>query len=169
MQFALTVSEREALESAARHERRVRAWRRYRAVLIAAEEGTAAAARVLGCALSSVYSWVGMWRQEGVNGLRERSRGGGRPVRLAEGAGATTLTTLLREDPQARGWHATGWTVPLLRTELARVGYTAGERTIRRTLHRLGWCWKRPKYVLGRPDPEYAAKKGRLRRGRKRS
>jgi hypothetical protein len=32
--------------------------------------------------------------------------------------------------------------------------------TIRRSLHRLGWRWKRPKYVLGRPDPAYAEKKG---------
>ncbi len=35
------------------------------------------------------------------------------------------------------------------------------ERTVRRTLHRLGWRWKRPKYVLGRPDPAYAEKKSR--------
>ena len=71
------------------------------------------------------------------------------------------MTELLRQDPQARGWHATGWTVPLVRTELERAGYPAAERTIRRTLHRLGWHWKRPKYVLGRPDPGYAEKKGR--------
>ncbi|WP_083856779.1 winged helix-turn-helix domain-containing protein [Nitrolancea hollandica] len=41
---------------------------------------------------------------------------------------------------------------------MARAGYLVGERTIRRTLHRLGWRWKRPKYVLGRPDPDYAKK-----------
>ncbi len=35
------------------------------------------------------------------------------------------------------------------------------ERTTRRTLRRLGWRGKRPKYVLGRPDPQYAEKKGR--------
>ena len=59
------------------------------------------------------------------------------------------------------GYAATDWTVPLLRTELSRRGHVLSERALRRTLHRLGWRWKRPKYVLGRPDPAYAAKKGR--------
>jgi hypothetical protein len=51
-----------------------------------------------------------------------------------------------------------------MRTELNKRGWAAAERTIRRTLHRLGWRWqtgKRPKFVLGRPDPAYAEKKSR--------
>ena len=159
----MTAVERAALAQAARGERRVRAWRRYRAVVVASERGPAAAARVLGCALSSVYLWVAGWRRDGMAALRERPRGGGRPARLA-GRGAELASQLLGLDPQARGWHATGWTVPLLRTELERAGYAVGERTVRRTLHRLGWHWKRPKYVLGRPDPDYAAKRGRSSR-----
>ena len=66
----------------------------------------------------------------------------------------------LKSDPQARGYHATGWTVPLLRGELARVGVAVGERTIRRGLHRLGYRWKRPRSILGRPDPAYAETRG---------
>jgi transposase len=50
--------------------------------------------------------------------------------------------------------------VPLLQTELAQAGYHVGARTIRRALHRLGYRWKRPQYVLGRPDPAYAEKRG---------
>jgi transposase len=50
--------------------------------------------------------------------------------------------------------------VPLLRSELAQAGYTVGARTIRRALHRLGYRWKRPRSVLGRPDPAYAEKRG---------
>jgi transposase len=57
--------------------------------------------------------------------------------------------------------------VPLLRAELAAAGHAAGERTIRRALHRLGWRWKRPKYVLGRPDPAYGEKKPPSRSGRR--
>ena len=70
------------------------------------------------------------------------------------------LETLLSADPQARGHLAAGWTVPLLRTEMRAAGYPVSERTIRRSVHRLGYRWKRPKYVLGRPDPAYAEKKG---------
>lgn len=85
---------------------------------------------------------------------------GGR-VRTLDGVAEALLGEVLGTDPQTRGYHATGWTVPALRAELARAGYAVGERTIRRTLHRLGWRWKRPKYVLGRPDPAYAEKKRR--------
>jgi transposase len=62
------------------------------------------------------------------------------------------LTALLATDPQTHGHRATGWTVPLLRTELAARGTVVGERTIRRALDRLGYRWKRPRYILGRPD-----------------
>ncbi|HEY3110017.1 MAG TPA: helix-turn-helix domain-containing protein [Chloroflexota bacterium] len=160
MPLALTATERAALERAAAGERRARAWRRYRAVLLAAERGPEQAAAVLGCAHSSVYAWLAAWRRDGLAGLAERRRRGGRPARLA-GEGTALLARLLGEDPQARGWHATGWTVPLLRTELARAGYPAGDRTVRRALHRLGWAWTRPTYLLGRPDPAYAEKKPR--------
>ena len=77
----------------------------------------------------------------------------------AAAAAARRRAALLAADPQARGHLATGWTVPLLRAELAAAGHAASERTVRRTLRRLGWRWKRPKYVLGRPDPAYAEKK----------
>jgi transposase len=140
-------------------ERRVRVWRRYRAVLLLGDghppEGVA---QLLGCSRSSVYGWATTWRRAGLPGLAGQPPGGG-VVRLEERAGPL-LEAALAADPQARGHHATGWTVPLLRTELAAAGIVTGERTIRRALHRLGWRWKRPKFVLGRPDPAYAEKKG---------
>jgi transposase len=92
---------------------------------------------------------------------RIRARRGGSPRRLAPGAEAVLQTLLLEGDPQAYGAAATGWTVPLLRTELGKRGWEAAERTIRRSLHRLGGRWKRPTFVLGRPDPAYEEKKSR--------
>ena len=137
----------------------MRRWRRYRAVLLLAEGQTpAAVAHALRCSRASVYAWAARWRAQGVAGLREGDHGGGRAKLGA--AGEAALEGLLASDPQACGHQATGWTVPLLRTELAGAGCVVGERTIRRALHRLGYRWKRPRYVLGRPDPDYAAKKG---------
>lgn len=163
MGLALTEHDRTALEHAAASERRVRWWRRYQALLrLGAGESVAAVAAALGCARSSVFAWAAAWRQQGLAGVTPAPHGGGPPQRLA-GTGEARLTTLLAADPQTRGQHATGWTVPLLRAELAAAGLAVGERTIRRTLHRLGWRWKRPKYVLGRPDPLYAPKKARSR------
>lgn len=159
MEIVLSSPERRALEQAAATERRVRVWRRYQAVLLLAGGGRPdAVAAALGCSRASVYGWAAGWRQHGLPGLTGQPAGGGM-ARLEERAGPL-LDELLAADPQTRGHRATGWTVPLLRTELAAAGIMAGERTIRRALHRLGWRWKRPKFVLGRPDPAYAEKKG---------
>jgi transposase len=157
MSLHLTASQRADLEAAAATERRVRRWKRYRALLLRGEGmPVAAVAHTLECSEASVYAWTAAWRQHGVAGLAEGDHGGGK-VKL----GATEealLTEVLGHDPQQHGHRATGWTVPLLQGELAQRGTVVGERTIRRALHRLGYRWKRPQYVLGRPDPAYAEK-----------
>lgn len=159
MPMTLTDEQRDEVEAAMAGERRVRRWKRYRALLLRGDGlSVPAVARTLGCSQASIYAWTAAWRQAGVAGLREGEHRGG-PVKLGPAAEAR-LTDLLASDPQAHGHRATGWTVPLLRTELAAHGTVVGERTIRRALHRLGYRWTRPRYLLGRPDPAYAAKKG---------
>jgi transposase len=151
---------REALLALAAGERRVRVWRRYRALLLlGAGQPPAAVAAALGCSRASVYGWAAAWRRAGATGVRPSAVRGGRRRGLA-GAGEALLAARLGADPQAHGYQATGWTVPLLLAELRAAGHAVGARTVRRTLHRLGWRWKRPKYVLGRPDPAYQEKKG---------
>lgn len=159
MPVTLTETQRSDLEAAAAAEKGVRGWKRYRAVLLRAEGKTvAASAAALRCSQASVYGWTARWRRAGVAGLREGDHGGGKAKLGA--AGEALLAARLEENPQTRGHQATGWTVPLLRTELARGGYVVGARTIRRALHRLGYRWKRPQYLLGRPDPDYVEKRG---------
>jgi transposase len=160
MSLQLTDHERSAVETAAAAEPRVRRWRRYQAVLLlAAGQSPAAVARSLHCSRASVYAWAAAWRQAGGAGLQEEPHGGG--WRKLDTGGEGVLAGLLAVDPQSRGHQATGWTVPLLQGELAQAGYGVGQRTIRRALHRLGYRWKRPQYVLGRPDPAYTEKRGR--------
>lgn len=159
--LTLTQTERAALEAAQARSTKVRHWRRFQAVLLRADRvPVATVAQTLGCTETSVYNWVAAWRAAGVAGVAEGVHPG--KVRRREAAAEALLDALLSEgDPQAHGYAATGWTAPLLRTELDKRGWAAAERTIRRTLHRLGWRWKRPKFVLGRPDPAYAEKKSR--------
>src|SRR5262245_19286002 len=154
----LSASERTELEAAARRERRVRQWRRYQALLLlgAGEHPTKVAAAV-GCSLASIYNWAGAWNRPSdrqgrplarkVDAVREVAHGG-RPGWL-DAAAEAEVEQLLATDPQTRGFAATDWTVPLLQSELGKRGYVVGERTLRRALHRLGYRWKRPKYVLG--------------------
>ena len=159
MRLILTEQQRADLDAAAAGEKRVRRWRRSRATQLRAEGVTVeAVARTLGCSQASVYAWTAAWRTAGVAGLAEGDHGGGK-VKL-DAAAEAVLTALLATDPQARGHRATGWTVPLLRTELDQAGFGVAPKTVRRALHRLGYRWKRPRYVLGRPDPAYAEKRG---------
>jgi transposase len=159
MHLTLTEPQRDALHAAAAAEKGVRRWRRYQAVLLLAEgQDPIAVAHTLRCSRASVYAWIAAWRRDGVTGLREGEHGGGQ-VKL-DGGGEAVLTGLLATDPQSRGYQATGWTVPLLRHELAQRGYAVSDHTVRRALHRLDYRWKRPQYVLGRPDPAYDEKRG---------
>src|SRR5215217_8998622 len=132
-----STAERAELEAAKAAEPRLRRWRRYQAVLLLADgEPPGRVATALGCALSSIYNWAAAWRRAGIAGLHEGDHGGARPV--LDAAGDAALGGLLGQDPQHRGHHATGWTVPLLRTELAARGYVVSESALRRALHRLG-------------------------------
>lgn len=159
MSFTLADDQRTALVAAMTAAPRVRRWKRYRVIVLRGDGlSVPAVAQSLGCSQASVYAWSAAWREYGVAGLAEGDHGGGQ-VKLGPTAEAL-LTELLATDPQAQGHRATGWTVPLLRTELVAVGYLVSLKTIRRALHRLGYRWKRPQYVLGRPDPAYAEKKG---------
>jgi transposase len=163
MDVRLSERERAAGAAARAQERRARAWRRYRALeLLGDGRPPGAVATALGCCLSSVYNWAAAWRRHGLAGLVKQRHAGG-PRRLA-GTPEGRLDALLASDPQAAGYQASGWTVPLLQAELAKAGTAVSERTIRRTLHRRGWRRKRPKYVLWRPDPAYAEKKARWNR-----
>jgi transposase len=156
----LTDAERTALVAAQQTVRTVREWRRYQAVrLLAAGQEPAVVAQALGCSASAVYYWAQDWREQGLAGLAEGPHAG--HSRRLDTTAEAEVEQALAEDPQAHGYAATDWTVPLLHTELSQRGYAASAHTLRRTLHRLGYRWKRPKYALGRPDPAYAAKKGR--------
>lgn len=158
MLLRLTPTQRSDLEAAASQEGRVRRWRRYQAILLLADgQAPAQVARALDCGISTVDAWATTWRTEGRAGLAEGEHGGGRVA--LDATGEELLVGLVEIDPQAWGHQATCWTVPLLQGELLRLGYQLSQRTVRRALHRLGYRWKRPRYVLGRPDPAYAKKK----------
>lgn len=81
-----------------------------------------------------------------------------RRIALTLGGDPRQLEALLATDPHQLGERATKWTVPLLLTHLRRAGAEVSEHALRRTLHWLGWRWKRPRYELGQPDPAYALK-----------
>ena len=64
------------------------------------------------------------------------------------------LRAAMARSPQDLGYPSTDWTVPLLQEHLGdHPGGPPSDETIRRQLRRVGYVWKRPRYVLD-PDPE---------------
>lgn len=154
MQIELTNEERVGIEAMLARERRVRHWRRYQAIRLLAEgHSPRMVAATLGVSVASVYNWAEAWKQRKQDGMQERARPG--RARRLDAAAEGMLATWLSGSPSAYGHQAELWTVPLLRAQLAHAGYAVSEHTLRRTLHRLGWRWKRTGYVLasGRMKP----------------
>jgi transposase len=101
----------------------------------------------------SIYNWVRAYQHApGPEALRD-GYAGGRPTLWTKPRRAL-LREALRRRPEALGYPWLNWTVPLLREYLHdRHGDWLSDDTIRRELHRLGYVWKRFRYVLP-PDPE---------------
>ncbi len=88
----------------------------------------------------------------------DRARAG-RPRRLAEQL-EQVLVAVLEAAPESHGYRAAQWTTPLLCQYLREhQALAVSEVTVRRGLHRLGYRWKRPRFVLARRDPEREGKK----------
>jgi len=107
----------------------------------------------LGVTRQSLYNWACCFAaRPDPAALRDRY-GVGRPSAWGEGLEAL-LRAGLRRRPDEFGYAGVNWTVPLLQEHLyRRGGVWLSDDTIRRRLGRLGFVWKRCRYVLP-PDPE---------------
>ncbi len=150
----LTRAERRKLASVLRQTHDVRQYRRALAILQTDKGRTVSdIAQELQVSRQSIYNWVSAyWHTRDVRELSDAPHSG-RPPRWFEEAG-TLIESLLQSSPQDFGYFATQWTAPLLREQLSHsTGYSCSTLTVRRGLHRLGYMWKRPRYVLA-PDPQ---------------
>jgi transposase len=157
-EMKLTASERRRLREELRRTRDARLHRRLLA-LQECDRGAAVSeiAELLGVSCQSVYNWIARFREHRHVAALSDAPHPGRPARAGH-AMELLLRTLMMLSPERFGYHATHWTVPLLRDQLwQNVGQKYSDDTIRRCLHRLGYVWKRPRYVL-MPDPEQEKK-----------
>lgn len=131
-----------------------RVYRRVLAVLeVAQGRPLAHVAQSLGVSRQSLYNWVARYQHRGdPAALRDQPKEG-RPSAWT-GPLQTVLTESVAQPPDQWGYQAANWTVPLLIEHLvATSGQRLSDSTLRRQLGRLGYVWKRPRYVLA-PDPE---------------
>lgn len=150
----LTASQRRILRVQLRRAADASYYRRLLAIL-ELDRGRAVAevAALLQVTRQSVYNWARSFeaRPEPAT-LRDRY-GVGRPSAWTEGLEAL-LRASLEQRPDELGYEGVNWTVPLLREYLhCQGGCWLSDDTIRRKLDRLGYVWKRYRYVLP-PDPE---------------
>jgi transposase len=109
-------------------------------------------ARSLGVSRRSLYYWQQRYTaQHDPTALRDH-KGSGRP-RLWTLPLQALLEQSLAQKPDQYGYQASEWTVPLLIEHVASQGrLRVSDATMRRQLRRMGYVWKRPRYVL-QPDP----------------
>jgi len=159
--FSLGEKERIFLEEARRLSPKAKVLRRAQALLWLNEgRSVTFVAHLCSVSRQTVYDWIERYRGRGRSKALEDGPRPGRPKvmnqkRLAQ------LEETLSQDPQRLGYRQTTWTVPLLVYHLrAHHGLAVSGKTIRRSLHKLGYRWKRPRYVLAHKDPQREVKKG---------
>jgi transposase len=110
-------------------------------------------AQTLGVTRQSVYDWADAFAACPDPGALRDQYGLGRPS-LWTGELEALLLSGLERRPEEVGLLGVNWTVALLQEYLYRCsGQWLSDDTIRRALDRLGYVWKRFRYVLP-PDPQ---------------
>lgn len=113
-------------------------------------------AQAMGCCTKRIRVWRRRFLAEGRTGLADRPRPG-RPPKLDAQARAL-LETALANSPLDSGYPVTVWTVADLTDLLGRRGCVVCATTVWRTLHALGYRYRRPRHDLThRQDAEAVA------------
>lgn len=121
----------------------------------------AAIQAALGVADGTVRLWITRFNTEGLDGLRDRRRGGRPATYTPEQVGEVVAASLT--DPQELGWPFGSWTLDRL------AAYLNEDRGIAITRSRIGAIlpaeglrWRQQETWFGeRPDPAFAATRGR--------
>ena len=150
----LTVSQRRRLRDQLHRAQDASYYRRLLA-LLELDRGKAASevAQMLGVTRQSVYNWACAFVACPEPAALGDRYGIGRPSLWTEELEALLLSSL-EQRPDEVGLLGVNWTVALLQEHLYhRSGQRLSDDTIRRALDRLGYVWKRFRYVLP-PDPQ---------------
>lgn len=103
----------------------------------------------------TIYKWLDRFEAEGPSGLSDRPRSG-RPPQV-DPQTEQELEEAVSQSPTKQGYNFTYWTIPLMAEHLRQTLDTRlCYETIRTTLHRLGFRWRRPRWAIQRQDPQGA-------------
>jgi putative transposase len=112
--------------------------------------------RVLFCSRTTVYAIAHRLVGEGQSAFDDQKRRGPRPLLGYYYLAQKRIETLVEEhSPTEHGWLRSRWSCSLVALQLFRERTLVVSReTVRRTLHRLNFRWRRPRPVPPSKDPE---------------
>lgn len=111
----------------------------------------------------TVYNWAHRFQERAGADLLERLQDGPRPGRPPTAVGIIdpVIAAVIDQDPRPLGYRATVWTAPLLQNYLRDAhGLDVSRKSISRAIDRLGYRWKRPRYVLASRPATWRQSKG---------
>jgi transposase len=162
MKLTLSIRERRELEELVAGTRAANVLKRAQGLLAVSNgEPATTVARRLQVSLKTVYNWVARWTTRDTSTadcLADQPRPGRPPTLCDQVAGH--VTKLLDTKPRDHGYRQAEWTVPLIQGHLAEQRIEASPGTIRTQLHKLGYRWKRQRFVLRRRSPTWRQAKG---------
>jgi putative transposase len=158
--ITLTPKERKDLIVRMKRERKPSRRLRMHIVLLAADSHRPThIASVLYCSRTTVYTIVERFVVEGRAAFDDRQRRGPAPLldELANGQ----IERLVGEDsPTEHGWLRSRWSCALLAVHLFKErALLVSRETVRRSLHRLNFRWRRPRPVPPSKDPKEKRKR----------
>ena len=150
----LTAWQRRKLRAQLRRAEQASYYRRLLALLeLDRGKSVAEVAALVRVTRQSIYNWANSFAACPDPAILQDQYGVGRPRVWTEEL-QSLLRAGLEQRPDELGYAGLNWTVPLLREHLYRAGGRwLSDDTIRRELDRLGYVWKRFRYVLP-PDPQ---------------
>lgn len=154
----LTWRQRHRLMSQLKETPHAHVYRRTLAILeVSRGQSIGQVAHALGVTRQSVYTWVARYAQSHDSSVLQDEPRPGRPSLWTKDHQAL-LRWLMDHTPDAFGYFAVNWTVPLLQEQLEHnTGLGVSDETVRRGLQGLGYVWKRGRYKL-ESDPELEKK-----------
>jgi transposase len=153
----LTDAQRQELEGVSRQAIGRVALRAHMVLLAGRGYSVPQIATIHSCGRDVVRTWLHRYAQQGVAGLEDHARSGRPPKDRQAGS---IVDAQASQSPRCSGHVQACWSVALLAAFLARrFRLVLSRSSIRRSLHRLGWRWARPRLAPARKrDPEAEVK-----------
>lgn len=152
----VTQEELNKIKAAMEAEKKVRVYKRYQALYLFLSGKTCEeVAKILGITANTVSSIHIKYKEEGLNGIPDKSMPG-RPSRLTEEQKVSIKAVILYKLPVEVGFPAEfNWTAGLIGKYIKReYGYNYSIKGITKMLKRMGFSYTRPTYVLAKADKQ---------------